>query len=212
MSATPNGSISGIHPAPQRIREQNSRRETQIDMQHTSGVLERKAPLVHLVLLDMPSWQMVHAPRRVPLHLQFRRAERPLLPHKNIEVVVGGMQPRVSLRAEGRPEHNEVLSDARVDDVHRAHRAARVAQDPLGGVGVDGHAARGVLGAEVVLDVLDHEPDVVRLWRGCDRGLRELVQALGVEDVPLVLCAEQRVSVSVCACMCAPSLRELNAP
>lgn len=153
----------------------------------TAGILEREAAFVHLVLLDLSSPQMVHAPRGVALHLQIRRLERPLLAHQNIEVVVRGVHARVSLRPERRPKDDQVLSDARVDDVHRAHGAACVVEHPLGRVGVERDSRGGVGGGEVGDDVLDHEVYIVRLRGGGYGGFRDLVNGRRIEDVPSVL-------------------------
>ena len=151
----------------------------------TSGVLEREAALVHLVLLDVPARKMVDLAGAVDLHLQLGRVERPLLADEDVEVVVGGVHAGVALRAHGGAEDDEVLGDARVDDVHRAHRAAGVAQHPLGGVGVQGDRGGRVFGGEVGDDVGDYGVDVI--WMGGDGRLREFVQIAGVEDIPPVL-------------------------
>ena len=128
---------------------------------------------------------MVHAPRRVPLHLQVWRAERPLLANQYIEVVVRGVHAGVTLSTERCPEDDEVLGDARVDDVHRTHGAAGIAEHPLGGVGVEGEDGGRVLGSEVGYDVGDDSVDVV--WVRLDRVLRESVESFRSEDIPAVL-------------------------
>jgi hypothetical protein len=53
---------------------------------------------MHLVLLRRPTRKIMHAPGCIPLHLQLSRAKRPLLPNQDVEVIVGGMQARMSLR------------------------------------------------------------------------------------------------------------------
>lgn len=132
----------------------------------------------------------MHVPGAVHLPLQPFRAcrrgvERPLLPDEDVEEVVREVHARVPLRADRRAEDEEVLGEARVHDVHRAHRPARVAQHPLGAVQVQRDAARGVFGGEVRDDVGDDGVDVVGvLLHGC---LGEGVQVIGVQDVPAVL-------------------------
>lgn len=184
MSAMPNGIIKGIQPVLDVRSRSYERREI---IQLTSCILQSEASFMHLILLDVSPREVMHAARRIALHLQIWRVERPLLAHKDVEIIISSMQPRMSLRAERRPKDNEVLSDARVDDVHPAHRAACVAEDPFGRVGVDGDDGRRVRVAEIRADVLYHEMDIIRFGRSCDCGARELVQALGREDIPPVL-------------------------
>lgn len=134
--------------------------------------------------------EVVHAPGLVHLHLQCTRAKRPLLAAQDVEVVVGGVQARVPLRAQRRPEDDEVLGDRRVDDVHRTHRAAGVVEDPLvlARVERDHFSCGGVLRVgrgKVGDDVGDHGARVVAV-RG-HRCLRELVEGFGVENIPLML-------------------------
>lgn len=86
---------------------------------------------MHLILLRRSSWEEMNAPSRIPLHLQRARPEGPLFAHKDVEIVVCSVQTRVSFCAERRPEDDEVLGDARVDNVHRAHGSARVVEHPL---------------------------------------------------------------------------------
>lgn len=99
---------------------------------------------MHLVLLGDTTAHEVHVTRSVPLHLQRARLERPLLADEDMEVVVGGVKARVALRTERRAKDDEVLGDARVDDVHRAHRAAGIVEHPFGAVRVDRYARVGV--------------------------------------------------------------------
>ena len=101
---------------------------------------------MHLVLFGDTTAHEVHVTRSIPLHLQRARLERPLLTDKNVEVVIGGMKARVALRAERRAKDDEVLGDARVDDVHRAHRAAGIVEHPLGAVRVERYACVGIGG------------------------------------------------------------------
>ena len=128
---------------------------------------------------------MVHVTRLVHLPLIRARTEGPLLTHQDVKVVVRGVHARVPLRTERRTEDDEVLRDARVNKVHRAHGTARVVEHPLGGVGVQADLRGRVRRGEVRVDVVDDRGHVARV-RG-DGGLRDLVQALGVEDIPAVL-------------------------
>ncbi len=119
----------------------------------TTGIFQCKAAFMHLILLCRRPRQMMYIPRSVPLHLQAPRCERPLLPDQNVKIVISGMQPRVSLCAQRRAEYDEVLSDARVDDVHRAHRTAGVAEDPFVLARVEGNERGGIVRGEVRDDV-----------------------------------------------------------
>ena len=148
----------------------------------------------------------MHITWLINLPLKRTRRERPLLALQNMEIIITGVQARMSLRAERRPKDNKVLRQARMDDIHRAHRAARVAEDPLvrariqgdtlavaaprgGGDGAEEREGRGrglwVLGREVREDVVDHGARVVPV-RG-HAGLGDGVDEFGVEDVELFL-------------------------
>ena len=142
---------------------------------------------MHLVLLHLSTREVVHGSRCVALHLQLGRRERPLLADENVEVVIRGVYASVSFRAQRRAENDDVLRDTRVDNVHRTHGTACVVEHPLRRVRVQRDARVRVCLREVLRDVVDHEVDVVRVGRRGDRGLRELVQALGVEVVEAVL-------------------------
>ena len=111
---------------------------------------------MHLVLLGDTTAHEVHITRSVALHLQRARLERPLLADEDMEIVVGGMKARVALRTEWRAKDDEVLGDARVDDVHRAHRAAGIVEDPFGAVRVERYARVGIGAGEIGEDVRDH--------------------------------------------------------
>ena len=86
---------------------------------------------MHLVLLGDATPHEVHVAWPIPLHLERTGLERPLLTDEDVEVVVCGVEARVTLRAERRTKDDEILGDARVYDVHRAHRAARVVEHPF---------------------------------------------------------------------------------
>lgn len=111
---------------------------------------------MHLVLLGDTTAHEVHVTGLIPLHLQRARLERPLLADEDMEVVVGGVKARVTLRTEWRAKDDEVLCDARVDDVHRAHRAAGIVEHPFGAVRVDRYARVGIGGSKIGEDVRDH--------------------------------------------------------
>lgn len=145
---------------------------------------------MHFILLRNTSWHEMHAPSRIPLHLQSTWLELPLLADQNVKVVVGGMQPRVPLRPEWCSEDDQVLGDARVDDIHRAHCAAGVVEHPFGRVRVERDLRRWVGSGEVCDDVGYHARSVV--WRGCNGCLRKFVDRGWVEDIPSVLLLEMR--------------------
>jgi len=140
---------------------------------------------VHLVLLGDATTHEVHVAWPVPFHLERAGLERPLLADEDVEVVVGGVEARVALGAEGRAKDDEVLGDARVDDVHRAHRAARVVEDPFGAVRVDREARAWVGRGEIGDDVGDHARRVV--GRHGESGQLELVEMDGIKEVPSIL-------------------------
>ena len=86
---------------------------------------------MHLVLLGDATAHEVHVARAVPFHLKRTRLERPLLADKNMEIVIGRVQTRVALGAKWGAKDDEVLCDAGVYNVHRAHRAACVVEHPF---------------------------------------------------------------------------------
>lgn len=145
---------------------------------------------MHLVLLGDTTAHEVHVTRSVPLHLERARLECPLLSDEDMEVVVGGVKARVALRAERRTKDDEVLGDARVDDVHRAHRAAGIVEHPFGAVRVDRYACVGVGGGQIGEDVRDHAGCVVG-GRG-ESGELQLVEMDRVENVPSILAVEKK--------------------
>jgi hypothetical protein len=110
----------------------NQRRKPRKAAQLTLRELQRPAPLVHLVLLHRPADEVVHRALGVPLHDERVPRRRPLLTLEDVEVVVRRVPARVSLGAQRRAEHDQVLGHARVQDVHAAHGAAGVVEDPLG--------------------------------------------------------------------------------
>ena len=151
----------------------------------TPRVFHSPASLVHLVLLGDATTHEVHVTGAVPLHLQRARLERPLLPDEDVEVVVGGVQARVSLRTQRRAKDDQVLRDARVDHVHRPHRAARVVEHPFRAVRVDRDARARVRRGQVGDDVRDHACRVV--GRCGERRQLELVQMDRIKDIPSIL-------------------------
>lgn len=66
-----------------------------------TGVLERKARLIHLVLLDLTADQVVHTTGRVDLRLEFTWDVGQLSSLKDVEVVIGGVAAGVALGANG---------------------------------------------------------------------------------------------------------------
>jgi len=92
---------------------------------------------MHLVLLRDATTHEVHVAGLVSFHFERAGLECPLLSDEDVKVVVGGVEARVALGAERRAKDDEVLGDARVDDVHRAHRAARVVEHPFRAVRVE---------------------------------------------------------------------------
>lgn len=158
ISARPNGIMSGIHPAMYLMSKQRRQQNTST---HTPCVFHSPASFVHLVLLGDTTAHKVHIARAVPFHFQGARLEGPLFPDKDMEIVVGGVQTRVALGAKWRPEDDEVLCDAGVDNIHGAHGATCVAEHPLGAVGVYGDARGRVGRCEVREDVRYHAGCVV---------------------------------------------------
>lgn len=130
VSASPNGIISGIQPA--KIKDAQSLLAAAGEFRtRTPCIFHRPASFVHFVLLGDATTHKVHVARPIPLHLERTGLERPLLADEDVEVVVGGVEARVPLRAERRAKDDEVLGDAGVYDVHRAHRAARIVEHPF---------------------------------------------------------------------------------
>jgi len=127
----------------------------------TSRVLHCEAALVHFVLLHYSPWHEVHHPRRIPLHLKLSRLECPLLSDKNMEVIIRGENPRMSLRSKRRTEDDEVLGDARVDDIHSTHRPSGIVKYPFIFVGVESHLGARVCFGEVFYDVVNHAGGVI---------------------------------------------------
>lgn len=163
-----------------------------------TGILEGKARLGHLVLLDDAAAQVVHGAGRVDLGLVLAGDVRLLDASKNVEVVVGGVAAGVALGADGSAEDDEVLCDAcvalvfgrydlngerghtSVDNVHGTHCATGIVKHPLL---MDIDVARQLL-AQLVDNVLDNSLRVVAV-RG-DAALRQVLEMVEVEDVELI--------------------------
>lgn len=179
---------------------------------------ESKTTLVELVLLRLSSHQMMHTPRLVPLppittlsvqlsslqygthlHLQRSRLSRPLLPSKNMKIIIRRVSPSVTLRPKRGSKEDEVLRDTRMDNEHRSHSSSSIVPYPLwrvgsvssceerrgrggqeGKGGVDGEGGVGF--GEGGNDV-GHDGGCV-IWVGGDGVLAEEVQGRRVEDVP----------------------------
>jgi len=101
------------------------------------------------------------APSRIPFHLERARKERPLFTDKDVKVIIRGVQTRMTLRAQGGTKDNEVLRDTCMDDVHRAHGTASIAEDPLFGVSVEPNLCCGVCSREISDYMLDHSSRVI---------------------------------------------------
>ena len=166
--------------------------EPKKDQARTPNIFHGPASLMHLVLLGDATTHEVHIARPVSLHLQRARLERPLLPDEDMEVVICGMKARMALRTERRAKDDEILCDARVYDIHRAHRATGVIEYPFGAVRVDRYARVGVGGGQIGEDVRDHAWCVV--GRCGERGELQLVEIDRVKYIPSVLGVKNRVS------------------
>ena len=79
----------------------------------------------------------MYGPGSIPFHLQRARSKGPLFSNQDIEIVISGVQPRVSLRPQRRAKDDQVFGDTCVDNVHGAHCAAGVVEYPFFLVGVD---------------------------------------------------------------------------
>ena len=97
----------------------------------TLSELQRPTTLVHLVLLDVATTKMVHGAFGIAFLDERVRWVGPLLALEDVEVVVGGVATRVALRTQRRAKHYQILRYRRVDQVHAAHCAARVVEDPF---------------------------------------------------------------------------------
>lgn len=76
-----------------------------------TGVLEREAGRVHLVLLDLAALQVVHGAGRVDLGLVLAGHVGKLGAGEDVEVVVRGVAAGVALGADGGAEDDQVLGD-----------------------------------------------------------------------------------------------------
>jgi len=121
---------------PQRLPiECTSERIGKAKRQHkrnpTLRELKRPTTLVHLVLLNVSTAKMVHGAFGIALLDERVGRVGPLLAFEDVEVVVGGVAARVALRTQRRAKHNQILCYRRVDQVHAAHCAAGVVEDPF---------------------------------------------------------------------------------
>jgi hypothetical protein len=106
----------------------------------------------------------------------------PLLSLEDVEIIVGGVSARVTLCAERSAKDDEVLGYRGVDDVHRAHGAAGVVEDPLFGLA---DRMLGVRLPQSVDDLVDDCSCVVGIVGEGAQG--QLVQLGGIKDVPSLL-------------------------
>ena len=66
-----------------------------------TGVLKREARLIHLVLLDLATDEVVHASGRVDLRLELAGDVGELGALEDVEVVIGGVAASVALGSDG---------------------------------------------------------------------------------------------------------------
>jgi hypothetical protein len=72
-----------------------------------------------------------------------------------------------------------------VNDIHGAHRATGIVENPFLSIGVDTDLRGGISCCEVRDDVVDHSSGVVRVGR--NSCLRYFMQSFGLEDIPPIL-------------------------
>jgi len=165
-----------------------------------ASVLEGKAALRHLVLLDLTPREPVHAARRVDLSLVLARSVDDLGARQDVEVVIGCVATSVALGADRSAEDDEVLGDAwyqvsnelwreiegqshtGMNDVHSTHCTTGIVENPLL-IGVDVRLQL-VLAGQLINDVLDDGAGVVAM--GGNAALGEVMEMVQVEDVEAV--------------------------
>jgi hypothetical protein len=96
----------------QRAREPVGKAKEEHGRDPTPCVLERKAVLRHLVLLDGPATEVMDAAGGVHLGLEPARGKGPLDAGKYVEVVICRVAARVALGSQRRTEDDEILGDA----------------------------------------------------------------------------------------------------
>ena len=96
----------------QRARECVGIAKEQHGRDPTTGVLEREARAVHLVLLDLATNQVVYGTSGVALGLKATGDVGELFTREDVEVVVCGVAAGVALGADGGTEDDEILGDA----------------------------------------------------------------------------------------------------
>jgi hypothetical protein len=97
--------------------------------------LQSPASLMHLILFDSSSLQMMHASLWIALHDKTVRRSSPLFPFQDVEIVVRGMTARMPFRSQRCAEDDEVFCYGGVEDVHGAHCSTGVVEEPFRLVG-----------------------------------------------------------------------------
>lgn len=143
--------VEGTRQAVGEAKEQHGR-------DPATSVLKSEASFRHLVLLDLTTAQVVDRTLGISLGLVLAGDVSLLLAVQDVEVVVGGMAAGVALSADRSTEDNQVLRDRGVDDVHGAHGATGIVEDP---VLLDIDDVGRQLRRELVDDVLDGRARVV---------------------------------------------------
>ena len=115
---------------------------------------------MHLVLLRYTAWHEVDHAWSIPFHLKLTGSESPLFSNKNMEVIVCCVNASVSLGSKWCTEYNKVFCDARVNNVHRAHRTSSIIKHPVL-VGIKAYFIIRVRFREIRDDMCDHASGVV---------------------------------------------------
>lgn len=111
-----------------------------------------------------------------------------------MKIIIRRMPPRMSLRPQRRPKHNQILRNTRMNKVHTPHRTTSVIEDPFVLVwthsrldaGIIWEGGRGDVAGSVGL--LERGDDVVYccccgIWVEGEGFLEEDVHVARVEDV-----------------------------
>lgn len=164
----------------------------------TTGILQSEASIIHLVLLDLTTAQMVYAALRVDLGLVVACSRRvgSLSTLEDVEVVICSVATSVSFGSNGSAyvfvspsiftnniandltKDDQVLSNTGVDNVHGTHCASSIVEHPFL-VQVDIFSSRTL--AELANDLCNNSLSVVSMV--CDCSLRKVVKLLCVENV-----------------------------
>lgn len=123
------------------------------------------------VHLSSPSGQFLNCATgglSTHFHGEVRRRERPLLPLQDVEVIIGRMPARVSLRSNWRSEYDKILGDAGVYYIHGAHSTAGVVEDPLFHARID--VRQSVFPSEIGGDERHHRSCIIAVLVDCRPG------------------------------------------